>query len=311
MTNSQWLRALLTPSHRQRDSWSLLLTGENLELKFAFALQLAKAYLCLAPKAADDDVSALLACNVCSNCLRMANHAHEALLVIAEEGHVLKLESIHEIQRFLQLQRISSHRFVVVKNAEKLNASSTNALLKVYEEPPPGTVFVLLAPSRSSVTATIASRSLTIALKGSDQPAHFASTATSPNGDSIDASIGEPITDDRRPQALAEARALVTTLLRSANPVGDDLWKQTLKNREAAVELIPAMVAVIRDELLLGTLFQGQAPRNNQERSQLCYNLDLILKKLAELQRDQQFHRDPLLGMEGLVASLLPLETQD
>lgn len=55
-----------------------------------------------------------------------------------------------------------THRVYVIDEAERMNAASANALLKVLEEPPTWGVLVLVTPSPWSLPATIRSRLRTI-----------------------------------------------------------------------------------------------------------------------------------------------------
>jgi DNA polymerase III subunit delta' len=47
---------------------------------------------------------------------------------------------------------------MIIWMAEKMNASASNTLLKLFEEPPPGTVFILIAEDASQIIPTILSR---------------------------------------------------------------------------------------------------------------------------------------------------------
>ena len=49
-------------------------------------------------------------------------------------------------------------RVVLIWQAQKMNAESGNKLLKLIEEPPEGTLFILIAPSASDLLSTIVSR---------------------------------------------------------------------------------------------------------------------------------------------------------
>lgn len=56
------------------------------------------------------------------------------------------------------------HRICIVDSAEDLNRSSANALLKIIEEPPPASLFILVAHRPGMVLPTIRSRSRLIRL---------------------------------------------------------------------------------------------------------------------------------------------------
>lgn len=57
-----------------------------------------------------------------------------------------------------------SYRYVLIPYAEKLGASSSNALLKAIEEPPEKTIFLLMSSSRQQVLKTLLSRSMLVSM---------------------------------------------------------------------------------------------------------------------------------------------------
>ncbi len=63
------------------------------------------------------------------------------------------------------------YKFCIIKKAQKQNAESSNALLKILEEPTASTIFILLARSVDSVMPTIASRCATLRFSTTELPA--------------------------------------------------------------------------------------------------------------------------------------------
>ena len=82
-----------------------------------------------------------------------------ATMLVEPEGASIKIDQAREVIEFCQLAHTETSRMIVIDQMEKMNPQAANALLKVFEEPPPGTYFVLLSPSPSSVLTTIRSRS--------------------------------------------------------------------------------------------------------------------------------------------------------
>jgi DNA polymerase-3 subunit gamma/tau len=66
---------------------------------------------------------------------------------------------IRNLGSWARLSPISRRKTVVIENAERMQDSSRNALLKILEEPPETIRFVLLTSRRASMMATIVSRS--------------------------------------------------------------------------------------------------------------------------------------------------------
>ncbi|MCR4268910.1 DNA polymerase III subunit delta', partial [Nitratireductor sp. ZSWI3] len=72
---------------------------------------------------------------------------------------VITVDEIRRIQRFLSLtSHDGGYRVVIVDPADDMNVSAANALLKSLEEPPPRTVFILIAHSLGRLLPTIRSR---------------------------------------------------------------------------------------------------------------------------------------------------------
>jgi DNA polymerase-3 subunit delta' len=94
-----------------------------------------------------------------ANQLAQAAGCHPAsLLKISPATTMLKLEQAQEILSFLSLRSLSLRRFLIIEEAQQMNASFANALLKILEEPPANTHFIFLLPAISQLLPTIRSR---------------------------------------------------------------------------------------------------------------------------------------------------------
>lgn len=101
-------------------------------------------------------------CGECGSCLRIAKGQHEGLLMISPDGNQIKIEQARALLDFLSLRSLSKIRVVIIDSVELMNPQSSNALLKILEEPPEKTYFFLIAPSSRHVLPTIRSRSQVI-----------------------------------------------------------------------------------------------------------------------------------------------------
>ena len=71
----------------------------------------------------------------------------------------IRIDAVRQVRRKVFETALSANgRAVIFYGAQKMNASSANALLKVLEEPPEGVLFVLTATSAAAVLPTIHSR---------------------------------------------------------------------------------------------------------------------------------------------------------
>jgi len=83
------------------------------------------------------------------------------VLTLAGEGAsgFIKIDAVRAVRRAIYDTSLSAAgRVVLVYGAEKLNAASANAMLKVIEEPPENVLFVFTAVSEAAVLPTIRSR---------------------------------------------------------------------------------------------------------------------------------------------------------
>jgi DNA polymerase III subunit delta' len=84
----------------------------------------------------------------------------------------IRVDQVRELQDFLA---IGTHRaglrVVLIDPAEAMNPNTQNALLKSLEEPPPGTVFVLVANNTERLLPTVRSRCVGLDVPAAGQPA--------------------------------------------------------------------------------------------------------------------------------------------
>lgn len=243
---------------------TFLLVGPDRSEKLKLALEIAKTLVC--EKAPEPGV----ACGACGPCLRLNKQQSEALLILRPEKTQIKIEQAREILEFLNLQSISRHRIVVIEEAESLNPAAANSLLKILEEPPPKTIFFLIAPSPKHVLPTLRSRSMILTVP---------STGTDPI-QALDMESRERINEvikwwNEDPQSY----------LRSA-------FKERVKDRHLAQVLAMGLQGYFRDSYMsLHQLEKG--------RSEAWMNHSPELFDLAvSLERELQGSRDSLLVFE-------------
>ena len=159
--NTSWLRLLST---RARPAQALLLAGPRGVGKGAMARAWSRALLCERPQPDGD------ACGACPAChwFDAGSHPDFRLVTLQEktnkDGEVkmatgIEVDQAREAVDFVQLSTYrAGFRVVLVNPADSLNLASANALLKVLEEPPLNTVFVLVSDQPRRLLPTIRSR---------------------------------------------------------------------------------------------------------------------------------------------------------
>ncbi|HHF7374595.1 DNA polymerase III subunit [Legionella bozemanae] len=100
-------------------------------------------------------------CFECADCRMVAHGEHPDVEWVKPEksSGPIKIDQIRELQNdaYLTPQR-STHRFIVIESADRMNTAAANSLLKILEEPAPQTIFLLLAQQLSTLLPTILSR---------------------------------------------------------------------------------------------------------------------------------------------------------
>jgi DNA polymerase-3 subunit delta' len=124
--------------------------------KRSFARTLAQALLC-----ERNAEAALDPCAKCPSCLQIANGVHPDLLIVErpEDKHELPISVIRQLCLDLGLKPMhGTRRVAIVDDADDLNEEAANAFLKTLEEPPPGSVLILIGTSPELQLDTIVSR---------------------------------------------------------------------------------------------------------------------------------------------------------
>jgi len=100
-------------------------------------------------------------CNKCSNCLSIENKRFIDLIHIKPNStkEIIKIDKIREIEEKIAYKSYKGkYKVILIEDAEQMNISSSNALLKTLEEPPDGTIFILTVSKISKLPDTILSR---------------------------------------------------------------------------------------------------------------------------------------------------------
>ena len=138
---------------------SLIFAGPEGVGKRAAALALAQALNCETPVAPTDRL-ALDACGECPVCRRIDRGMHPDVTVVepGETGSI-KIDVVREVIRQTTFKPFEARRRAIIFNdADGLVDDAQNALLKTLEEPPPGSVLILVTAHPHRLLATVRSR---------------------------------------------------------------------------------------------------------------------------------------------------------
>lgn len=101
-------------------------------------------------------------CGNCPECRRALSGLHPDVVEYARTGATLTVEDAGVIRRQALMKPVEGDRQILVVRDIQSAVRSAPALLKTIEEPPPGTIFVLLADDLPAEMATIVSRCVLI-----------------------------------------------------------------------------------------------------------------------------------------------------
>ena len=120
--------------------------------KHATAVSLAQALNCLGSM--HDD-----ACGRCMACVRIGRQVHPDIHTIEPQGQAIKIDQIRQLQEVLTLQAYEARvKVAILDDAGQLTIEAANSLLKILEEPPSQTLFVLVSQQLGTLPATLISR---------------------------------------------------------------------------------------------------------------------------------------------------------
>jgi len=98
-------------------------------------------------------------CGVCKVCRKIKSGSHPDIILIKPSGQFIKIEQIRDLRIIITMRPYSAKlRVVIIDDAQTMNPAAANALLKVLEEPPDRTVFILIAKNKRDLLPTITSR---------------------------------------------------------------------------------------------------------------------------------------------------------
>ena len=138
---------------------SLIFDGPEGVGKRTAAVALAQAINCLQP-VRFAELDGADACGVCASCRRIARGVHaDVLLIEPGETGAIKVDQVREaIDRAAYRPFEGRRRVVIVDAADEMVAEAQNALLKTLEEPPAGSMFVLVTSRPDMLLPTVRSR---------------------------------------------------------------------------------------------------------------------------------------------------------
>lgn len=233
----------------RRPVHAYLLVGPAGTGKAAAARSFAAALLC--PTAGDHGTD-----GPCDSCRRVLAGLHPDVVSVEREGASIGIGVARDVVRSAFLSPVEGARKVIVLHDFHLVRDTGPALLKTLEEPPPSTVFVVLAEFLPPEMVTIASRCVTVGF----EPLGMAQVARALMASGI---------DEGRAAALAESSGgrLERARLLAGDP-GFEARRQAWRSIPGRLDGTGATAARLADELI-ALLDQSAAPLSERQEAEV------------------------------------------
>lgn len=262
-------------------------------------------------------------CGQCPSCASIAggNHPDVSLIELQVRKKEISIEQIRELQHRLSFRSLSGKsKVAIIDRAQLMNYPAQNALLKTLEEPPEGSIIILIARHIGGLIPTVLSRCLRLAFtalapdlvaellirkKGmaEDQARLLAAVAMG--------SPGEALASD--PGLYLEQRSLWLDRL-SALAHGDykgmlELAGDAASDREQAFVFLKWMDAWYRDVLTLQVMGQAGRVQNADRVEEIRWRAALsdpeetvsILFRIGRVAREIQRNANSRMALENLL----------
>lgn len=192
-------------------------------------------------------------CGQCSVCARAQARTHPDLVVVEREGASISVDQAREILRLALRSPAEGDRKVLVLVDFHLVTVAAPTLLKIIEEPPPSTIFVVLAEQVTPELVTIASRCVQVPFSAISRGTMI-DTLISEGASSVEAARAADVAGGR----LDRARLLVNDPALSSRV---EFWERLparLDGTGAAVAVLASETIELLDGVAVGPLHVRQ-----------------------------------------------------
>lgn len=291
---------------------ALLLSGPMGIGKATAALAFVRALHC---RELPDDC-----CDQCDSCDRFLRQVHPDLLQVVPDENVIKIGQVRAMQEQLVSRTVGAGRCaVIIDQAETLNASAANCLLKTLEEPPGDTVLLLVANETTTLLPTVLSRCQRVVFAPlSDADLDAVLKRQGVGAEAARSIAGHAQGSPGRALALLERdfaswRAEVVVSLAQAATAGQEVLLDVARELSARTDLQEETLAFLlswyRDQLAIKAGVPEDALVNRDIAGDIVYfaareTATGILRKISKLQRIsayEVFHPNMQLALESLL----------
>lgn len=151
MNTKEVLNNLVDYYHENKISHAYLLEVNNIEQCMIDLKNIIKQICCTSSYTTN--------CNKCNICNLIDQNYLPSLKIVEPQGTMIKKEQIIELKKLFSEKPIyTKDNIYIIKNAEKLNGTSANTMLKFLEEPEDNIIGFFITNNVNNVISTIKSR---------------------------------------------------------------------------------------------------------------------------------------------------------
>ncbi|MDA8168244.1 MAG: DNA polymerase III subunit delta' [Nitrospiraceae bacterium] len=202
------------------------------------------------------------ACDNCASCKRIDSGIHPDVTLIGPEKGVIKIEEIRNLEEKLSLRAFEGRfKVAVIDDAHQMKAEAANAFLKCLEEPPEGSVIILVSSNPERLPDTIRSRCIKVNFRplGERDMEFFLPGARCPDASVRKAlarlAMGRPgLVMGKSGEALKERDAFLKSLSAMLSGPGTPTWA----DRQDIEEFLDRLGLFLRDMLVMKITGNGE-----------------------------------------------------
>lgn len=262
------------------------------------------------------------ACHACLSCKKIAHGNHPDLVTITAEGAFIKIQAIKDLLHMIAFRPLEGgRRLFIIDEADRMNQTAANALLKTLEEPSPANILVLITSKPYTLPRTILSRCQQLRFSPLrqetvraylEQKEALAAEAAGIIAAAADGSIQRAL-QLKEDDYLAYRKAVLGHI--AASHAGEPLQRLSLlrylgKEKKDVPEKLSLLLSCFRDALVWKELPGDRAPANSEEAAiraitrltteDILFNLQTISASIRALEHNA----NKLLTLEAMTFTL-------
>jgi len=290
---------------KNKTSHAYLFEANGVKDTKSLAISFAKSLLCPNKYTNNDN------CVNCTQCQNIDKNCFLELKIISPDGMWIKKEQLDELQKEFSMKSVESDKKVyIIENADRLNASSANTILKFLEEPSENIIAILIADNAYQVLETIVSRCQIISLKKYDMLSNNSLYETVRSLVSIPEEILEEEKFNEKINVIIDFIKYLENKKLDCLLFTQKLWHENVSGKEMNLFAYNILILYYKDMLnkKIGrnlNVFINDSNINNLVEINTLSELNRKLKIIIDSKEQIQFNANATLLLDRLIIDLV------